>query len=203
MTGTRVRAGNAMHRSRTAILDAAAHCVERYGVRKTTMGDIALKAGVAKATLYNHFRTKDEVLAALVVARVVEVGAACLEVAAGRPLPAPAGLGAPGVGTGLAAALQVAAAALASSGALRRVVADEPALAVALAAPGPGWDAVRACVGEVLGAAGVRKDGPAVELVVRWLASQVLLPASAADVTVAVHVLEAGLRDVSAEATPA
>ena len=60
--GTRTRSGNAMLRTRGNLLEATAHCVERYGVRRTTMGDIALKAVVAKATLYNHFRTKHYLL---------------------------------------------------------------------------------------------------------------------------------------------
>jgi len=34
------------------------------------MNDIAAQAGVAKATLYNHFRTKDDVWSALVEAEV-------------------------------------------------------------------------------------------------------------------------------------
>jgi AcrR family transcriptional regulator len=194
--GTRARSGNAMHRSRTAILQAAGHCVERYGVRRTTMGDIALKAGVAKATLYNHFRTKDDVLAALLQAHVARLGGACREVAAGRPLPAAVpGLAGPDVGSGLGAALRVAAAAVAASGPLRRVVADEPELAAALATPtvGAAWDLVRGQVVDVLAAAGARADRPAVDLVLRWLAGQVLWPASAEEVALAAPLLGAGL----------
>ena len=102
--GTRARSGNAMHRSRAAILDAAARCVERHGVAGTTMAGIADAAAVAKATLYNHFRTKDDVLGTLVVTRVGAVATACREVAAGRPLPAVVpGLPSPDVGTGLGA----------------------------------------------------------------------------------------------------
>lgn len=184
---TRSRSGNALRPARGAVLAAAAHCVERHGVRRTTMADIARRAGVAKGTLYNHFRTKDDVLAGLVAARLDQLVSQCAAVAAGRPLPAAAvALPSPDVGSGLAAALQVAAAALASSGPLRRVAADDAPLAVRLASGGDGgggdggggWDAARAGVRCVLAAGGARTDDAAVALVLRWLAGQVLWPAA-------------------------
>jgi AcrR family transcriptional regulator len=199
--GTRSRSGNAMHRTRAALLDAAAHCVERYGLRKATMGDIALKAAVAKATLYNHFRTKDDVLAALVDTRVAALAARCEDVAAGRPLPA----GEPVLGIGLAAALQCAAAAIAADRPLRRTVADEPAVAAALATPGEGrsWDAVRAHVARVLEAAGAPADASAVDVVLRWLVSQVLVPVAPAVAAHTAVVLERGLRAPAADSVAA
>jgi AcrR family transcriptional regulator len=193
--GTRTRSGNAMLRTRGNLLEATAHCVERYGVRRTTMGDIALKAVVAKATLYNHFRTKDDVLTALVDARCAAVAETCLAVAAGLAVRAPEGLGSPDLGRGLAAALRVAAAALAADGPLRRVVRDEPALAARLATPGDGrsWDAARARVTQVLEAAGAPADPPAVAVVLRWLCSQVLWPTDPAEAALAAELLEQGL----------
>jgi AcrR family transcriptional regulator len=138
------------------------------------MGDIALKAAVAKATLYNHFRTKDDVLAALVESRAEALADAC-RTAAGRVEHSPGTV----TGGGLAAGLEVAAAGLASSGPLRRLVADDPGLAAALAVPGDGrgWQAVRAAVRDVLTAAGAEDGDDAVALVLRWLVSQVLWPA--------------------------
>lgn len=204
--GTRTRSGNAMPRTRTAILAAAAHCVERYGVRKTTMGDVALKAAVAKATLYNHFRTKDDVLAALIDLRVAELAAQCEALAAGRSDPAPVpGLPTPERGTGLAAALRHAAAALASSGALRRVAADEPALLARLATPvdGRSWDAVRAAVAAVLSAAGAPVTPTTVDVVLRWLVSQVLWPAGPAEVRLGADLLERGLGSGTSTQDPA
>ena len=164
--GVRTRSGNAMLRTRTALLAAAATCVERDGVRRTTMSEIAATAGVAKATLYNHFRTKDDVLAALVDAQVASLGSTCAQAAADR---------------GLAAALEVAAAELAGSGPLRRVAKEEPGLLAPLAVPGEGrgWEAARTAVTSVLTAAGVPADAAAVELVLRWLLSQLLWPADA------------------------
>lgn len=46
------------------ILDAAAKVFARYGFRKTTMGDIVREAGVARATVYKYFGSKDEVFTA-------------------------------------------------------------------------------------------------------------------------------------------
>lgn len=37
------------------ILDAAERCVERYGLRRVSMGDIAAAAGVSRGTVYNRF----------------------------------------------------------------------------------------------------------------------------------------------------
>src|ERR1700742_2273852 len=62
--GTRARAGNSMSRTRTALLAGAARAVGTSGTR-ITMAQVATQGGVAKATLYNHFRTRDAVLQAL------------------------------------------------------------------------------------------------------------------------------------------
>ncbi|MEV0592752.1 TetR/AcrR family transcriptional regulator [Nonomuraea cavernae] len=47
------------------ILDAAAGLIERWGYDKTTIDDVARHAGVAKGTIYLHWRTRDELFAAL------------------------------------------------------------------------------------------------------------------------------------------
>ena len=54
-----------MNRTRAGLLSGAARAFAEHGLRRSTMQSIAAAAGVAKATLYNHFRTKDEVAAAL------------------------------------------------------------------------------------------------------------------------------------------
>ena len=64
-----------MGRTRDAALAGAVRSVAKYGARKSTMGDIAMLAGIAKATLYNHFRTKPEVYAATVAAHLAVLGA--------------------------------------------------------------------------------------------------------------------------------
>ncbi|MEU6785626.1 helix-turn-helix domain-containing protein [Nonomuraea angiospora] len=47
------------------ILDAAADLVLRWGYGKTTIDDVAKRAGVAKGTIYLHWKTRDELFAAL------------------------------------------------------------------------------------------------------------------------------------------
>jgi AcrR family transcriptional regulator len=42
------------------ILDAAAELIERWGYNKTTIDDIARQAGVAKGTIYLHWKTRDD-----------------------------------------------------------------------------------------------------------------------------------------------
>ncbi len=79
--GTHSRAGNAMNRTRAALLSGAARAVAASGT-KITMAQVAAAAGVAKATLYNHFRTREAVLAALVVQQVD----ALIDDQAGKPL---------------------------------------------------------------------------------------------------------------------
>jgi AcrR family transcriptional regulator len=54
-----------MERARSGILAAAADLVAEGGQRALTMSAVARRAAVAKATVYNHFRDRDELLVAL------------------------------------------------------------------------------------------------------------------------------------------
>ncbi|RBQ11637.1 TetR/AcrR family transcriptional regulator [Spongiactinospora rosea] len=47
------------------ILDATAELVLRWGYDKTTIDDVAKAAGVAKGTIYLHWKTRDDLFAAL------------------------------------------------------------------------------------------------------------------------------------------
>jgi AcrR family transcriptional regulator len=47
------------------ILDAAAELVLRWGYKKTTIDDIAKQAGVAKGTIYLHWKTREDLFMAL------------------------------------------------------------------------------------------------------------------------------------------
>ena len=49
------------------LVQAAFDVFSRYGLRKTTMADIARASGVSRQTLYNRFANKDEVFRAAVV----------------------------------------------------------------------------------------------------------------------------------------
>ena len=178
--GTRTRSGNAMGRTRAALLGATADCVQRYGVRKTTMVDVAARSGVAKATLYNHFRRKDDVLTALVETTVAELLATAVAVAGSD---------------GLVAALVGAAHSLESSGPLRTTATKEPALLAPLLVPGParGWLALRQGVASVLLAAKAPNGPVEVEVVLRWLTSQLLWPLEHDHATAGAQALMRGL----------
>ena len=101
-----------MPRTRAALLDGAARAVEVSGT-KITMAQVAAAGGVAKATLYNHFRTRDAVLAALLVAEVDAI----VDAQAGKPIEA---------------ALADAAAAIADHPVRRGLARVEPAVLAAL-----------------------------------------------------------------------
>lgn len=47
------------------ILDAAAELLLRFGYRRVTVDDVADRAGIGKGTLYLHWKTKDELLLAV------------------------------------------------------------------------------------------------------------------------------------------
>ena len=51
-----------MQRARTGIVNAAAALVAEQGLRGVTMVAVARRGGVAKATVYNHVRDRDELL---------------------------------------------------------------------------------------------------------------------------------------------
>ena len=49
------------------ILDAAVNLFVHYGYDKTTVNDIAREAGISKGAIYLHFKSKDELLEALII----------------------------------------------------------------------------------------------------------------------------------------
>ena len=170
-----------MARTRSAILAAAALCVERVGVRRTTMSEVADSARVAKATLYNHFRTKDDLLDALVLSEIEALQARVL-------------------GSDLATSLATAATAIRGLAALRTIVADEPAILAGLARPGDGraWTVARTAVSSMLDAADVAAAPATIELVLRWLCGYLLQAGEVADIEFEAQVLAAGLATIPA-----
>jgi len=174
VTGTRSRAGNAMSRTRAALLVGARHAVEESGT-KITMAQVAAAAGVAKATLYNHFRTREAVLSALLADEIDQL----IDRAATRALPD---------------ALEATATALSEHPVLRALARHEPATLTALARvdlTAPGWRQARDAVHAAVSAA----DRGAADLVLRWLSSHVVSPSMPDVVAAAVEVLIAGLPD--------
>jgi len=177
--GTRSRAGNAMNRTRAALMDGARRAVEVSGT-KITMAQVAAAAGVAKATLYNHFRTREAVLAALVQDEVSGL------IARLAPLPLPD-------------ALAGAANELAHHPVLRTLARIEPATLARLGCvdtSAEGWRLAREGVAAALTLGG--RAGT--DTVVRWLASYLLTPASAAAVADDLAIVLAGLPDAPADA---
>jgi AcrR family transcriptional regulator len=160
--GLRSRAGNAMARTRAAVLDGAVRAVEKHGARRTTMADIANLAGIAKGTLYNHFRAKEAVFAAAIDAAVQGLTEECVTVA----------------NEDFADALALAAERLGTHPALRRLAVDEPAAIASLTAidDSEPWETVRASVKSVLDAGGREASTANVEVVLRWLVSFVGAP---------------------------
>jgi AcrR family transcriptional regulator len=171
-TGTRSRAGNAMDRTRTALLDGARRAVATTGT-KITMAQVAAEARVAKATLYNHFRTREAVLNGLLA---WEIDALCRE-SLDRPL---------------SERLVRVAELLSENPALRRIAALDPAVLARLGtidAGADGWLRGRAAVADALAATGLRGT----DIVLRWIASYLLSPASPNAIAADVELLLTGL----------
>lgn len=57
--------------ARQRIIDATARCIDRHGVAKTTLSDVALEVGVTRQTVYRHFSSISDI-----VSQVAEQGAA-------------------------------------------------------------------------------------------------------------------------------
>ena len=55
-----------MERNRERILRATLELFQVHGIKKTTTNDIARKAGVSPATVYNHFGSKEDLVRATV-----------------------------------------------------------------------------------------------------------------------------------------
>jgi len=151
--GAHTRAGNAMGRTRAGLLAGAARAFAEHGLRRSTMQSIAAAAGVAKATLYNHFRTKDEVAAALLVRELERLG----ELAASLPREQ---------------ALAALSDELGAHPVLRRLAGSEPETLTGLLSVGSEtWTALTARL-----RAALRVDDDGAELAARWLLGVVLQP---------------------------
>jgi len=195
--GGRARAGNGMSRARAGILAGAASCVARYGTRKTTMGDIAREGGVAKATLYNHFRTKDDVLGALLAAQVDD----CVSRIEGLDSQR-------GTASSLAEALACAASFVAEHPVLRHLALAEPALVATIVTPGAGelWERARSVardrlsLAQAAGSLHARHDTEEmVESSLRWVVSHALWPSAAERVKADAHRIVSGFVAAPAE----
>ena len=59
--------------SRDQIFAAAIACFDEFGVRKTTMEDVAQRAGVSRKTVYNRFANKNALLGEVIAREGAEV----------------------------------------------------------------------------------------------------------------------------------
>lgn len=161
-----------MGRTRSGLLSGAARVLQAKGVRHTTMTDLAASAGVAKATLYNHFRTKNDVWAALIVAEVDTLAAEC-------------------AGRSLEDALVHAATRLSAHPVVRGIAADDPSSLAGMVtgSDSAGWHAARMAVRGALETAGRGGD----DTVLRWLSSHLATPGSGDSVRAGAAALIAGL----------
>lgn len=48
--------------ARQRIIDATVACIDRYGVKKTTLSDVAAELGVTRQTVYRHFRRMSDLM---------------------------------------------------------------------------------------------------------------------------------------------
>ena len=140
-----------MGRTRLGLLAGAARAFAEQGLRRSTMQSVAAAAGVAKATLYNHFRTKDEVARALLALELDRLTATAAALPTGEALAALSDeLGAHPV--------------------LRRLAETEPEVLAGLL----GTDRWAELTGRLAAALRVDEDGA--ELAGRWLLGVVLQP---------------------------
>src|SRR5689334_15023942 len=60
---------------RARIFKAAVSCFSRYGLRRTTMDDVAAAAGVSRKTVYNYFTNKSALIAEVIFEEARKVNA--------------------------------------------------------------------------------------------------------------------------------
>jgi AcrR family transcriptional regulator len=166
------------------ILAGASESILKFGTRKSTMGDIARIGGVAKATLYNHFRDKTELYAALVASEVdalIDRCASAYAASVDDPLPD---------------AIAVAALAVAEHPVLRRLVETEPAVLGTLCRFGDSaaWARAR---GYAAGLAGLGQPSAAGDLGIRWVLSHAGWPASREQIVAEAPAVAAAMRAVA------
>ena len=152
------RTGVAMSRTRRGLLTGARNAFAERGLKRTTMQHVAAAAGVAKATLYNHFRTKDDVAHALLAFELDRL----VTLAAELPF---------------TVALPALAEEVGGHPVLRRFAETDPdALTKMLVIDAERWDDIVVALASALGL-----SRPAAEMVSRWLLGLVLQPGTASE----------------------
>ncbi len=144
-------------RTRGAILEAAQLLVKDFGLHHTNMIDIADRAQVSRASLYNHFRDKNEVFVALLGVEIDRI-AALAKVSGSR-----------------SESLFLISQEISTHEALRSALEHDPAaIAVALSAREHElWVRIYRHLAEIFAS-----DAVGIGMIVRWLLGQVTAPLS-------------------------
>lgn len=150
--------GGSMTRTRRQLLTGARTAFAERGLRRTTMQHVAAAAGVAKATLYNHFRIKDDVAGALLAFELDRLAALAVELR-------------------LTVAVPALAEEVGAHPVLRRLADSEPETLMRMLSTDPHrWDDVVVALGTALDI-----TRPAAEVLTRWLVGLVLQPGNPAE----------------------
>jgi AcrR family transcriptional regulator len=144
------------HKSRAAILAAAKTVISEVGSYQANMIDIAARAEVSRATVYNHFTDKAEMFRDLLESEIHRLAILA------RSAPTPAD------------ALYELSQAISRDTALRQMAQSDPADIVQLISQGEHalWNLVRTSLTELFGAQSA--------LVLHWLLGQIASPLSQA-----------------------
>ena len=70
MAKAQVARGRSDTDTRARIMEAAAELLPRFTIAKLSMEDVARAAGIARQTVYKHFRSKDELVAEIIAAEL-------------------------------------------------------------------------------------------------------------------------------------
>lgn len=157
---TRVRAGNAMERARSAAIAGAIDVLAKRGAKALTMAEVADEGGLARATLYNHVRDKQS-LFHLVLGHEARVAANLFTSESTLPK-----------------ALTRTSQFIAEHPALVGVRANDPLSLAPLTVPsaGEGWTAIRELTRQALVARGSKGTPAQVDVLLRWLTTFIVEP---------------------------
>ena len=145
-------------RSRTAILAGAKKVIAEVGSYESNMVDIAARAQVSRATVYNHFADKEEMMFSLLESEILRL------VALAKNSPSPKD------------ALLTLSREISGDAALRKMTETDPEDIAAFVRIGshPLWTLIQDSLAKIFGAANA-------SLVLRWLIGQVASPLSAGE----------------------
>lgn len=150
-----------MNRTRAALIAGARKSIEKVGVRHTSMADIADLGQIARATLYNHFRRKQDVFLAVVEDEIDQMRT----VAMAEPT--------------LDAALTALATYLRDHRVLAPIMEREPEVVALLTTitPHEVWLSARSALADVYARHRATEPDPvAIDVALRWLVTQISSP---------------------------